>query len=70
MHHSRPLLLIFEGPEQGFFLCVCVGGGGGGGGGDARLKKLSKCESGKTLWIVMGIGWKFIFDHLLSARDC
>ena len=66
MHHSRPLLLIFEGPEQGFF-CVCVWGGGGGG---REVKKTVKMRVRETLWIVMGIGWKFIFDHLLSARDC
>ena len=39
MHHSGPLPLTFEGPEQGFGGKNCQNGSGGGGGNLASTVK-------------------------------
>ena len=43
MHHSGPLPLTSEGPEQG------LGGGGGGGGGGVKTAKVGVGEN-LELW--------------------
>ena len=55
MHHSGPLPLTFEGPEQGFGGKNCQNGSGGGGGGatwpvQSNLHRRSPLSSGHFLW--------------------